>query len=419
MEYTKIKMKNFNLHVIKNDNFKTIKVKVNFKRLQKKEEVTKRIMLINTLAESTKNYPTQRDLEIETENLYNLSFYVQAINSGRYGLVSIVTKFLNEKYTEDTMFEKSIEFLREIIFNPNIKDNKFDQKSFNFAKRYIEDEIDSVKDNPLNYSIYKAYEAVNNTNPALFNHVGYKEDLAKINNENLLEYYYDVINNDIVDIFIIGNIDIKKTKEIFEEKFVFNDRNIISETHFSLEENIGKEEIIEENLPVNQGKLVMCYNFDKLTDFENRYVSIIYSYILGNSSDSKLFVNIREKKSLCYEINSIYNSLSGLLTVYSGVNFDKINLVKELIEKEIEAMKSGDFTIEDIKNGIKKYTNGCIKIFDSPSSIINMYCAHEYMNSALTEEKIENINKVSKEDIMNFANKIHLNKIFELRGDLK
>lgn len=419
MKYTKINMKNYNLHVIKTDKFKTISVKVNFKRLVKKEELTKRIMLIHTLTESTKKYPTKRDLEIETENLYNLSFYAEIINSGRYGIISLNAKFLNEKYTENTMMEKSIEFLNEIIFRPNIINNNFEKNSFNLAKRYVKDEIDSLKDNPSRYSVYKAYEAVNPNNPALFNSVGYKEDLKQITSENLFEYYENFIDNDIVDIFVVGNIDVDNIKEIFEKNFIIKDRNSKSEKHLSLEKNIGDKKVVKEKLPINQGKLVVCYNFENLTDFENRYVSTIYSFILGGCSDSKLFKNIREKESLCYQIHSTYSGLSGILTVFSGVDFDKMDSTIDLIEKEIEAMKRGEFTLDDIKKGIKIYTNSCIELLDSPNSIINLYCSTEYLGSALIKEKLEEVNKITKEDIVKFANKIHLNKIFELKGTLK
>lgn len=419
MKYTKINMKNYNLHVIKTDKFKTISVKVNFKRLVKKEELTKRIMLIHTLTESTKKYPTKRDLEIETENLYNLSFYAETINSGRYGIISLNAKFLNEKYTEKTMMEKSIEFLNEIIFRPNIINNNFEKNSFNLAKRYVKDEIDSLKDNPSRYSVYKAYEAVNPNNPALFNSVGYKKDLKQITSENLFEYYENFIDNDIVDIFVVGNIDVDNIKEIFEKNFIIKDRNSKSEKHLSLEKNIGDKKVVKEKLPINQGKLVVCYNFENLTDFENRYVSTIYSFILGGCSDSKLFKNIREKESLCYQIHSTYSGLSGILTVFSGVDFDKMDSTIDLIEKEIEAMKRGEFTLDDIKKGIKIYTNSCIELLDSPNSIINLYCSTEYLGSALIKEKLEEVNKITKEDIVKFANKIHLNKIFELKGTLK
>jgi len=419
MKYTKINMKNYNLHVIKTDKFKTISVKVNFKRLLKKEELTKRIMLIHTLTESTKKYPTKRDLEIETENLYNLSFYAETINSGRYGIISLNASFLNEKYTEKTMMEKSIEFLNEIIFRPNIINNNFEKNSFNLAKRYVKDEIDSLKDNPSRYSVYKAYEAVNPHNPALFNSVGYKEDLKQITSENLLEYYENFIDNDIVDIFVVGDIDVDNIKEIFEKNFIIKDRNSKSEKHLSLEKNIGDGKVVKEKLPINQGKLVVCYNFENLTDFENRYVSTIYSFILGGCSDSKLFKNIREKESLCYQIHSTYSGLSGLLTVFSGVDFDKMDSTIDLIEKEIDAMKRGEFTLDDIKKGIKIYTNSCIELLDSPNSIINLYCSTEYLGSALIPKKLEEVNKITKEDIVKFANKIHLNKIFELKGTLK
>ena len=158
-------------------------------------------------------------------------------------------------------------------------------------------------------------------------------------------------------------------------------------------------------------------NFDKISDFENRYVSRMLSYILGGSADSLLFKSVREKESLCYSINSRYNILTGIMVIESGIDVSNYEHTKNLIIEQIEEIKKGNFEDKDLENGKKIYKNSALELFDSPSSIINMYISHNFINSDLYEDKIKNIDKVTKEDVILLASKLHLNKIVLIEGE--
>ena len=136
MKYKKINMNSYNLHIIKTNKFKTITVQVNFKRKLKKEEITYRNMIINTLCESTKTYPTKRLMTIATEDLYNIYYRGTNYISGKYSVLNFTATFLNEEYTEKGMIDKSIKFLSDLIFEPNIENNRtgisFNEENFIF-----------------------------------------------------------------------------------------------------------------------------------------------------------------------------------------------------------------------------------------------------------------------------------------------
>jgi len=121
VKYKKINTHSYNLHIIKTDKFKTITVKINFKRELNKEEITLRNMLINVLCESTSKYPTKRLMNIATEELYELNYRAGNYISGKYNIMGFDVTFLNEEYTEEGMLEKSIKFLSEIVFKPSIE----------------------------------------------------------------------------------------------------------------------------------------------------------------------------------------------------------------------------------------------------------------------------------------------------------
>ena len=125
MNFETINMGGYNLHLIKTNKFKTITIDVDFYRNIKKEEITERNLLKMVLLDSSNNYKTERDLIIESENLYDIKVSSSISRIGNFSNLSFQTKFLNEKYTEKDMNKESIIFFLDLIFNPYVKDNTF------------------------------------------------------------------------------------------------------------------------------------------------------------------------------------------------------------------------------------------------------------------------------------------------------
>lgn len=415
MEYNKIKCNGFNLHIIKSQKFKTITVKINFKNKMNKNDITYRNMLINILLSSTKKFSTKRLMEIETENLYGIYYGASNYMSGVYNVLSFDINFINELYTEKDMNIKSLDFLLELIFNPNILNNEFMEKDFKLAYNSLHDNIISIKENTSLYSNVRMLENIEDS-VISYRGCGYLEDLDKISPKSLFEYYQKVINEDIVDIFVLGDID-NKFIDYIKNKINLKTRRNFNTNHFYKHELVRSEvnEVIEE-FNSSQSKLVMGFKLIDLTDFELRYVLNIYNYILGGSPDSKLFKNIREKESLCYSISSNNQPLIGIFSIHAGINQEDYLKTRNLIDKEIKDMKNGCFSENDIKNGIITYINSLEELKDSPNSIISLYTGCEYLNSETIEKRVENIKKVTKEDIMNLASKIKLDTVYLLKG---
>lgn len=413
MDYKKIENKNYNLHIINTDKFKTINVRINFKRKIKKDEITIRNLLNDLLINTSKKYKTSRDIEIETEELYDLGLSSSPYKSGNYHIMSFKETFLNEKYTEKGMIEKSLEFLLELIFNPNVDDNKFDKEYFDLIKRTVENDIKSLKDNTKKYSVTRLYEEMDK-GPLSYRNNGYLEDLDKITEENLYDYYKSVIENDKIDIFIIGNLN--DTYEELFNKYIPDTIRIEDSVSHYLDLEINEEKESKETINTNQSKLSIGLKIKEMNDFELRYVLSLYSLILGGSSNSKLFKVVREENSLCYYIDSTVAVLSKIITITAGINSSDYDKTIELIKEEMENIKNGNITDEDIKEAKKIYVSGCREIEDSPNSIINNYLSHEYANLDLVSDRIEKIEKVTKEDIISLANKVVIDTIFLLEG---
>ena len=418
MKYKKYPIGPYNLHIINTDKFKTITIFFNFKRKIVKEEITYRNILRDILFQSSKKYPTSRLLNMEIQELYDIKLENRLHHSGHYSMISFSGQFLHEKYTEEGMIDKSIAFLCELIFTPNVSNRKFDSQTFINSKNHIKEKLESYKEDLKNYSFQRMFEVMDEKSVISYRPIGYLEDLEKINESNLYKYYENVIKSDLLDIFVIGDVDNTKIKNMIMEKVPVNTLKKPSKSHYVIHKHYRKRarKVIEDD-DINQSRLVMGCKLDKLTDFEKKYVGAVYSFILGGGPDSKLFKTVREKHSLCYSVNSNIRTISNLLIIYAGIDSKDFEKAEKLIRKEMKNIENGKFTEEDIEKAKLTYYNSCKEILDSPYNIINTYVSYEYLGMDLLEERMKEINKVTKDMVIKFSKKVHLDTIYLLKGD--
>ncbi|MDD3453433.1 MAG: insulinase family protein [Bacilli bacterium] len=417
MQYNKVNIGKYDVHVIKTDKFKTISVRINFKNKLTKEDLMEKFFLADLLPFVSSKYKTERELEIQSEELYDTNINIRTSKSGYYRVFSIRQTFLNEKYTEEGMNQKNIEFLKEIIFNPNIENQQFDEKTFNRIKRVMFENLRSTQDNPRAYSLIKMREAMDKNNFYAIDPFLEMDMLDKITSQNLYLSYINMLKNDKVDIFVIGDIEIDNIKNLFNSLIIENNNNDKHEHKVENKKFRKKEQIIIESFNSNQSKLAIAFKLKKLTDFERRYVLNIYSHILGGSGDSKLFKNLRENNSLCYNVNSHYNNIYNILEIEAGINSKNFDLSLKLIKEEMKNMENGAISDDEINKAVNTYISACKNLYDKQNSIIDDYLAHEYFKNDLIEDKIINIKKVTKQDLINLSKKICIDTIYLLKGE--
>ena len=418
MKYKKHNLGKYNLHIITTNRFKKVSVMINFKRKINKEDMTIRRLLSDCLLESSLKYPSRRLIDMEVEDLYGISITSNAYTSGNYDILSFKSTFLNEEFTEVGMNKKSILFMLELLLNPDASNNSFNKYGFDLGKRIIKNEIDTFREYPPNYAHQRMLEVMDKKSPLSYRGCGYIKDLNKVTPKKLYSYYKSVINEDIIDIVVIGNINEEEIINLFKENFTRLNNNPSSESHFiKLTTKKVKEKV--EKSHINQSRLVVGCTVDIESVKEMQYALNFYSFILGGSGDSLLFKNVREKNSLCYHISSSYNIISNLLTIKAGI--DAVNKDKTimLIKKCMEDIKNGNFDDVEIEKARTIYKNSCIEMLDNEASIMNNYMSHEYLDTDLLEDRIKYIDKITKEDVINVASKVKINTIYMLEGDLK
>ena len=403
-----IKKDGYNLHLIKNTNFKTILVKIVFWNKIKEDEITFRNVLFNNLLFSSSKYKTTREMAIKKTDLYGLNIISNTSRMSNYICNELFMSIIEDKYTEKGLFKESLEFLFDILKNPNVKDNSFDKECFDINKTMIEANIKKELEDPTSFAFKNYQKLLDKSKPYSYSLVGTIKDLNKITPKNLYEYYKEFFKNNNIDIMVIGNIDFSIVEELFNNLSLKGKNNYDNDIYITYEKDFEEKTISSK---FNQSKLIMGGSTKDLTIFEKKYVSSFYNIILGASPTSKLFQNVREKNSFAYTVGSNFIRLDGLFFIYAGISKKNYNKTKEEVLKQMEEMKKGKFTKKEIDNARTYIKTILEEAEDYEYAIIDRYFNNLYFDIDSKEEQLKNIDKVTKEDIIKLANKIKIDTI--------
>ena len=421
MEYNQCEIKEgIKLHTIKTDKFKTNLIAVFLTTKLERENVTKNALIPAILRRGSKNLKTQEEISKTLEEMYGASFDCGIDKTGDNQVIRFYIETVNDNYLpkKENNLEKSIQTLLEIVFNPYEENGKFKKEYINQEKENMKKRIESRKDNKARYSLDRCIEEMYKDKPYGLYKFGYSKDLEKIDEKNLYDYYKELINTCKVDIFVSGLIDENIIKVLKEDKILnsLNERDAkYNKLELEQKKKIEKENVVTEKMEVTQGKLLVGLDVD-INDNKSKVIAMIYNNILGGSANSKMFQNVREKAHLAYVANSMYYKYKGNIIVNSGIEISNYEKALELIKKQIEDMKNGEFTKEEVENAKKGIISAIKTINDEQDSIIIYYFGQELTNTNVSiKQYMDEILCVNYEDVKTIAKKVYVNTIYFLR----
>ena len=413
MEFKKYDCKSYNIHTIKTDKFKTVRMEIIFKREVEKDKMPIFTFLCDILTDSSKKYQRRKDIAIRLEELYKANFYGTTNKVGNLFTASFVLEFIDPKYINEKDYLKDVlSFPFEVINSPRVKNREFDLTNFNIIKRRMKEEIESVKESSDKLALINALKTMDETSPSSYKVLGTIDDLNKITPSNLYEAYEDLFNHSICDIFLIGDIE-EKYVDIIKDNFK---NRVIKIKKINLDvKNKARKKALEESEKSNfvQSTLVMIYNINNLSKILKNTSFHVFNYILGSGGiTSKLYKNLRTDNSLCYSVRSIYLKYDGLLIILVSLDKSNVKLAEKLIKKSINEMISGEYSDEVIEDAKKNLTFSLKMGLDNNVSTLNNYVFNVYDNLPLLEERIELINKTTKEELIECGKSLSLNTIY-------
>lgn len=407
------------LHTINTEKFKTNLIAVFITTPIIRENVTQNAMLTAVLRRGSKTMSSQEQISKELENMYGASFDCGMDKTGDNQVLKFYMEVLNDQFipqNDDNMLKIGIYKLFDIIFNPLIENEGFKEEYILQEKENIKRIIEAKADNKARYAMDRCIEEMYKNEPFGLYKYGYIEDLEKINGENLYKHYKNIISNCKIDIFVSGAINNIETIVNENENIKkLNNRIAKYEDNRINHKEIKVEKIIEESMEVTQGKLVIGLDIN-LDNEESKYDALVFNNILGGSATSKLFQEVREKASLAYTAGSRYLRHKQNIFINCGIEIKNYEKALKIIKKQLEDIKQGNFTNDELENAKKGIISGIKSIEDEQDSEITYYFGQELAKSNVNvEEYIKIVENVGRENVIKVANNIFVNTIYFLK----
>ncbi len=417
MEYFDYDMGGFNLHVIKTNRFKTISYNINIRFEDEKDTERYMGMLSRLLIQTSSHFDSLRDINVFCASIYDPSYNIRILSSGSQDILTLSASFANEKYTEIGMNEANFKFLTSFIFEPKIIDNGFDREVFEIQKEKLLEYYRTMKDRPQDYASGRLSEEMKTRKYDVMKLNEFIQSIESLTAEELYDFYKKIMKEGTLDIFVCGDVNPTKIKNIFSKliKFKGSKKKI---NHLIKQDSYNKKEkiIIEPSLNTQSNLVIGCKLMD-LTDFERKYVFVLYSWILGGGMNSLLTQTVRERNSLCYYIYATRQNLFETMKIYAGINGSDFEKTYDLVKKEMKNMEEGNFPLE-LFEGVKEiYYNSLIKIEDTQSEVTGNYTSELFIHNDRIDVRKKQMEKVTKEDVMNLAKKVHIDTVYLLKGE--
>ena len=388
--------------LIKTNRFKTNLYAIFLTIPMKKEDATINSLIPAVLRRGTEKYPTQLEIEKRLEEMYGASFNCGVDKIGNYQVLKFYIEGLSDEYTEEK--QNIEELLKEIIYSPVLENGYFKKEYVEQEKENLKLIIESRKDNKARYAYERCIEEMFENEPYGVYKYGTVENVEKITPESLYNQYKKILKNAQIDVFGCGNQ---------LEEIEIPHKNTI-EIKNTIHENKHKE--IKEKADVTQGKLIIGLD----TPEENKPAITMYNAILGGGANSKLFQNVREKASLAYSAGSSYIRRINSIFIKTGIKNENYEKTLEIIKKQLQDMKQGNITDKEFRDAKQLIISSLKLIPEQQEDLIAFtYDQKIFGENQSIDEYISNISKVTKENVIEIAQKIDIDTIYFLYGEEK
>ena len=416
--------KGIQAHVIETNKFKTNLFAMFLTVPLNRENITQNALIPAVLRRGTETLKSQEEISIELENMYGATLDCGVEKTGDNQVLKFYLETLNDNFlpNKENLSKNAIELLLDVIFNPLTENNHFKKEYVDSEKKTIKRLIDGRIDNKDMYAYTRCIEEMYKNEPYGLYKYGYIEDLENINEENLYTDYQNLLSIAKIDFFASGELQTDSVISIIEGNQNIQKLQEREDTHIvNTEDTEKKKEVqiqtIQDVKDVTQGKLVIGLDIDYYKK-DSRYAMCIYNVILGESATSKMFQNVREKAGLAYSARSTYVRQKNNIFIRAGIEIKNYSKALEIIKEQLEDMKNGKFSDEEIDNAKKYMTSGIKTVQDEQDSEITYYMGQELSKTLLTfEEYMDKINSVTREEILEIAKNIHINTIYFLMNE--
>ncbi|MFC0296771.1 EF-P 5-aminopentanol modification-associated protein YfmF [Geobacillus jurassicus] len=407
------------VHTISTDKYKTNTIVWKMKARLAKETVTLRALLPYVLQSGTADYPSVKALRTYLDELYGATLNVDLTKKGEHHIMTIRIDVANERFLPEQtpLLEKALQLLADLLFRPALDGGRFVSDIVEQEKRALSQRIQAVYDDKMRYANMRLVQEMCKGEPYALSPNGELEDVDAITPEGLYRYYERALAEDELDLYVIGDVAEEAVLAAVKQRFSLPDRTQPARSpSASVQARKEVNEVIERQ-DVKQGKLNIGYRTNVTYEDDDYYALQLFNGIFGGFSHSKLFINVREKASLAYYAASRLESHKGLLLVMSGIEPANYEKARRIIDEQMQAMKNGDFTDEEMSQTKAVIRNQLLETLDTPRGLVEVL----YHNVVSTRKRPLNewlvgTDQVTREDVVRVAGKMELDTVYFLTG---
>ncbi|HCW05627.1 MAG TPA: hypothetical protein DGK91_14590 [Clostridium sp.] len=399
-----------NINIIKSEKFKNNAISLVIP-LELDDRVTEYNLIAALLKRGTKNYPSSKAIWEHLQNLYGAVFDIVVTKKGEKLFLNFYIQCINDIYAleGEALLKEALDFLYEVVNNPLVSEKGFDESYFETEKENLKVLINSRMDNKDSYALERVQEIITEGEPYSIYKYGDIERLQAIKNKDLPSLWQEIYNNSPRFLFACGNID----EKALGDKVSLLSNNTGKEISIPKTSFKGEVKEIKEVMDVNQGKLCLGYRTNT-TIFNGDYFGLsVMNSILGGGTHSKLFNEVREKNSLAYYSYSFIEKFKGLLIVSCGIDSSNYEKATTICKSQMEAIKAGKISKEEINSAKKKLISDLRTITDSQYSFMDYISTlRAYGIEYKIEDILSELDKVDIDRVVQCANTIELNAVY-------
>ena len=406
------------LHALKSDKFKTACFSLNFLKPHDRENAALDALLPSVLLRGTEKYPDIRSISSRLDELYGASLGTLVRRKGEVKLTGFYADYIEEAFLPagETVFGPVVEFLAEVLYRPYLENGGFCPRFVEGEKQNLMNAIASSLNNKRSYAAKRLLEQMCAGEAYAVPRLGDIEDVKAITPQALWAHYQTLIRTARVEIFYGGRLEADTVAAAFAPLFA-QGRDYqaqVLETEVPYEVAAVRE--FSDSLDVNQGKLVMGLRTGFAADSGDYPALLLLNAVYGAGTTSKLFVNVREKLSLCYYASSSIDKYKGLMLISSGIAFENYETAKAAILEEREACRRGEISELELAAARQQILSSLRANEDAPVQLDEFYCGNAILPGPTPRQLAERVRELTLEDLARVAGKLRLDSIYFLKG---
>ena len=380
------------------------------------------LLLTEVLQRATASFPTKAILQKHLDELYSTTVSIRCAKHGKSRAYMFSAEILDNRYSngEVDIALEAARVLYELIYNPLLdSDGYFNEQSVEQEKRRVVNYLRSTKNDPARYAAIRLSELLLRDDETAITLEEMIEAVQSCDRYRLTEFYKSTLACRPVNVFYIGTL---SQNEISERVMSYLCKHHATRTdNAMLPKAIEPKEAIskkDEAMPISQGRLAIGFTSGTCITNDDYYALTLFNEIFGGGPSSKLFMNVREKMSLCYSCYSRYNVFDGTVRVSAGISPKNREIAQKAILKEFDNVKKGKISKKELVSAKKAIENSYREIYDNPSDILGFYLVRRALGIDVTvDECRQRFSELTVDDVVRVADKIKLDSVYFLCGD--